>query len=30
MAYISALKCRAFISNSHADTRWSKWLHHGI
>lgn len=30
MAGTVALKCRAFISYSHADTPWAKWLHRGL
>jgi tetratricopeptide (TPR) repeat protein len=30
MAEPLALKYRAFISYSHADTRWAKWLHRGL
>jgi hypothetical protein len=30
MSEPAALKYRAFISYSHADTDWAKWLHHGL
>jgi hypothetical protein len=30
MAEPAALKCRAFISYSHGDTAWAKWLHRGL
>jgi hypothetical protein len=30
MAEPLALKYRAFISYSHADTSWAKWLHRGL
>jgi hypothetical protein len=30
MAEPIALKYRAFISYSHADTSWAKWLHRGL
>jgi hypothetical protein len=30
MAEPTALKYRAFISYSHADTSWAKWLHRGL
>lgn len=30
MAQAAALEYRAFISYSHADTRWAKWLHSGL
>ena len=30
MTELTALKYRAFISYSHADTAWAKWLHRGL
>jgi hypothetical protein len=30
MAEPAAFKYRAFISYSHADTSWAKWLHRGL
>jgi hypothetical protein len=30
MADLVAYKYRAFISYSHADTGWAKWLHRGL
>lgn len=30
MAEPIALKYRAFISYSHADTSWAQWLHRGL
>ena len=30
MAEPIALKCRAFISYSHTDTSWAKWLHRAL
>ena len=30
MAELTALTYRAFISYSHADTSWAKWLHRGL
>lgn len=30
MPGLETLKYRAFISYSHADTRWARWLHRGL
>ncbi len=30
MAELTALQYRAFISYSHADTSWAKWLHRAL